>query len=165
MHAGLVQTLMQLLVAAVGKRMPAWVKQAWDEYARRFPRGLSLDLKEVSLARRGGNATVEGLRDAESKALLDATPSGFRRIALDQRGRQWTTPELAGQLENWMREERGVCFMVGGPDGLADSCREEAEDVWSLGRLTLPHSMVRVILAEQLYRAWTIIQNHPYHRE
>lgn len=156
---------MQLLVVAVGKRMPDWVQQAWTEYARRFPRGLSLDLQEVALARRSGNAVVSALREEECCALLNAVPAGFRRIALDQSGKQWTTAELAGQLENWMREERGVCFMVGGPDGLADSCRDEAEDVWSLGRLTLPHPMVRVILAEQLYRAWTIIQNHPYHRE
>jgi 23S rRNA (pseudouridine1915-N3)-methyltransferase len=156
---------MQLLVVAVGKRMPAWVQQAWAEYARRFPRGLSLDLKEVPLARRGGNAVIDSLREAECSALLNAVPAGFRRIALDQRGRQWTTAELAGELENWMRDERGVCFLVGGPDGLAEDCRAQADELWSLGRLTLPHPMVRAILAEQLYRAWTITQNHPYHRE
>ena len=98
-------------------------------------------------------------------ALLSAAPAGFRRIALDQRGRQWTTLELAGQLENWMREEHGVCFLVGGPDGLSPECRSEADESWSLGRLTLPHPLVRVVLAEQLYRAWTITRNHPYHRE
>jgi 23S rRNA (pseudouridine1915-N3)-methyltransferase len=156
---------MQLLVVAVGKRMPAWVQQAWTEYARRFPRGLSLDLKEVPLARRGANAVVDTLREVECDALLNAVPAGFRRIALDQRGTQWTTPELAVAMENWMREERGVCFLVGGPDGLAEDCRTRADNLWSLGRLTLPHPMVRAILAEQLYRAWTITQNHPYHRE
>ena len=156
---------MQLTVAAVGQRMPAWVQQAWAEYARRFPRGLSLDLKEVPLARRGGNAVIDSLREAECSALLNAVPAGFRQIALDQRGRQWTTAELAGELENWMRDERGVCFLVGGPDGLAEDCRAQADELWSLGRLTLPHPMVRAILAEQLYRAWTITQNHPYHRE
>jgi 23S rRNA (pseudouridine1915-N3)-methyltransferase len=156
---------MQLLVVAVGKRMPGWVEQAWTEYARRFPRGLSLDLKEVSLARRGANAVVDKLREAECVALLNAVPAGFRLIALDQRGAQWTTPELAVEMENWMREERGVCFLVGGPDGLAEDCRARADSLWSLGRLTLPHPMVRAVLAEQLYRAWTITQNHPYHRE
>ena len=156
---------MQLLVAAVGQRMPAWVQQAWAEYAARFPRGLSLELREIPLARRGRNAVTEALRAAECRALLAAVPSGHRVIALDERGRQWSTAELAAQLENWMREERGVCFLVGGPDGLADECRERAHDVWALGRLTLPHPMVRVILAEQLYRAWSITQNHPYHRE
>jgi 23S rRNA (pseudouridine1915-N3)-methyltransferase len=155
---------MQLLVAAVGKRMPAWVQQGWEEYARRFPRGLSLTLKEVPLARRGANAAVDALRSAEGGALLGAAPTGFRQVALDQGGRQWSTAELAAELERWMREEHGVCFLVGGPDGLADECLARADDVWSLGRLTLPHPMVRVILAEQLYRAWTITQNHPYHR-
>lgn len=156
---------MQLLVAAVGQRMPAWVQQAWAEYAGRFPRGLSLELREVPLARRSRNAVTDKLRTAEGHALLAAAPADYRIVALDERGRQWSTAELAGQLENWMRDERGVCFLVGGPDGLAGECRERAQDVWALGRLTLPHPMVRVILAEQLYRAWTITQNHPYHRE
>jgi 23S rRNA (pseudouridine1915-N3)-methyltransferase len=156
---------MQLLIVAVGKRMPGWVQQGWAEYARRFPRGLSMDLKEVPLARRSGNASVDVLREAEGSALLNAAPAGYRRVALDQRGSQWPTAALAGRLADWMREERGVCFLVGGPDGLAEDCRAQADDVWSLGCLTLPHPMVRVILAEQLYRAWTITQNHPYHRE
>jgi 23S rRNA (pseudouridine1915-N3)-methyltransferase len=156
---------MQLLVAAVGQRMPAWVQQAWAEYAGRFPRGLSLELREIPLARRSRNAVTGALRTAECRALLAAAPAGYRIVALDERGRQWSTAELAGQLESWMREERGVCFLVGGPDGLTDECRELAHDVWALGRLTLPHPMVRAILAEQLYRAWSITQNHPYHRE
>lgn len=156
---------MQLLVAAAGQRMPAWVQQAWAEYAGRFPRGLSLDLKEVALARRSRNATVDSLRDAEGRALLAAAPASYRLVALDERGKQWSTAELAEQLETWMREERGVCFLVGGPDGLPQTCRERAQDLWSLSRLTLPHPMVRAVLAEQLYRAWTVTQNHPYHRE
>jgi 23S rRNA (pseudouridine1915-N3)-methyltransferase len=156
---------MQLLVAAVGKRMPGWVQQAWDEYARRFPRGLSLDMKEIPLAKRGKNTVVATLRSSEGEALLAAAPAGFHLVALDERGKQWSTSDLAARLENWMREVHGVCFLVGGPDGLAEACRSRADDVWSLSRLTLPHPMVRVLLAEQLYRAWTITQNHPYHRE
>lgn len=155
---------MQLIVAAVGQRMPSWVQEAWSEYARRFPRGLSLELKEIPLAKRSRNVNVKALQAAEGKTLLGAVPAGNRIIALDEKGKQWSTKELAERLENWMREEHGVCFLVGGPDGLAQSCRERADDVWSLGRLTLPHPMVRAILAEQLYRAWTITQNHPYHR-
>jgi 23S rRNA (pseudouridine1915-N3)-methyltransferase len=155
---------MNLTVAAVGQRMPAWVQAAWNEYARRFPRGMSLDLKEIPLAKRSRNADIERLRQAEGDALMASVPGGHRIIALDERGRQWSTMELAARMENWMREERGVCFLVGGPDGLAKSCREQARDVWALGRLTLPHPLVRAILAEQLYRAWTISQNHPYHR-
>jgi 23S rRNA (pseudouridine1915-N3)-methyltransferase len=153
-----------LTVAAVGQRMPAWVQTAWKEYAKRFPRGMSLELKEIALAKRTRNADINSLRLAEGDALLASVPAGHRLIALDERGKQWSTMELAQQMENWMREERGVCFLVGGPDGLADNCRERARDVWALGRLTLPHPLVRAILAEQLYRAWTITQNHPYHR-
>ena len=156
---------MQLVVAAVGQRMPGWVQQAWTDYARRLPRELSLELREIPLAKRSRNAAVDRLRSAEGTALLAAIPAGYRTLALDERGREWTTQELAGRLEDWMREERGVGFLVGGPDGLSGECRERADDVWSLGRLTLPHPLVRVILAEQLYRAWTITRNHPYHRE
>jgi 23S rRNA (pseudouridine1915-N3)-methyltransferase len=155
---------MQLTVAAIGQRMPTWVQTSWKEYARRFGRGLTLELKELPLARRPKNPDLDALRQAEGQALLAAAPAGHRVIALDERGVQWSTAELAQQLENWMRGERGVCFLVGGPDGLPGCCRDQADDVWALGRLTLPHPLVRVILAEQLYRAWTITQNHPYHR-
>ena len=155
---------MILTVAAVGQRMPVWVQTAWKEYAQRFPRGLTLELKEIPLLKRSRNAAVESLRKTESDALLSSAPAGHRLIALDERGKQWSTMELSAQMENWMQEEKGVCFLVGGPDGLAKNCRERARDVWALGRLTLPHPMVRAILAEQLYRAWTITQNHPYHR-
>ena len=155
---------MQFVVSAVGQRMPAWVQAAWSEYARRFPRGFSLDLREIPLAKRSRNADIESLRVREGEALLASVPSGFRVIALDERGKQWSTEELAGQLEQWMREEHGVCFFIGGPDGLSQPCRQQAQNVWSLGRLTLPHPMVRAILAEQIYRAWSITQHHPYHR-
>ena len=155
---------MRLIVAAVGQRMPEWVQQAWAEYARRFPRPYSLELLEVPLLKRSRNADIEGLCKRESDALLSSVPRGFRIIALDEQGKQWSTMELAQQMENWMREERGICFLVGGPDGLSAQCRQQAHNNWSLGRLTLPHPMVRTILAEQLYRGWTITQNHPYHR-
>jgi len=155
---------MQLTVAAIGQRMPTWVQTSWKEYARRFGRGVSLQLKELPLAKRAKNSDVEALRAREGEALLAAVPAGHRVIALDEKGRQWSTPELASQLETWMREEHGVCFLIGGPDGLPAICRKQANDVWALGRLTLPHPLVRTILAEQLYRAWTITQNHPYHR-
>lgn len=144
--------------------MPDWVQTAWQEYARRFPRGISLQLKEIPLAKRVKNSDTESLRQVEGAALLEAVPRGHRVIALDERGKQWSTMELAEHLRSWMREESGACFLVGGPDGLPAQCRERAQDVWALGRLTLPHPLVRTILAEQLYRAWTITQNHPYHR-
>lgn len=155
---------MKLIVSAVGQRMPVWIQTAWAEYARRFPRGFALELQEVSLARRSHNADIDSLRLREGEALLSSVPSGFRVIALDERGKQWSTEELAGQMECWMREERGVCFLVGGPDGLSRQCRDKAHGLWSLSKLTLSHTMVRALLAEQLYRAWTITHNHPYHR-
>lgn len=155
---------MRLIVSAIGQRMPDWVNQGWSEYARRFPRGLSLELKELAAARRGRNVKADSLRESESATLMASVPDKFRVVALDERGESWSTAALAGRLERWMQEEHGVCFLVGGPDGLSRECRAAAQDLWSLSRLTLPHPMVRVILAEQLYRAWTVTTNHPYHR-
>jgi 23S rRNA (pseudouridine1915-N3)-methyltransferase len=155
---------LKLIVAAIGHRMPGWVQDAWSEYARRFPRGLTLELKEIPLARRSRNADIDALRRSEGQALLAAVPAGYRVVALDERGKQWSTAELANRLETWMQHEHGVCFLVGGPDGITAACRKQADEVWSLGRLTLPHPLVRAVLAEQLYRAWTITRNHPYHR-
>ena len=155
---------MQLLVAAVGQRMPGWVVDAWAEYSRRMPQGLSLSLREIPLAKRGKNADTRRLTDTESKALLAAMPAHARVIALDVRGKAWSTEQLATNLENWMGEGRVVGFMIGGPDGISPDIMARADQRWSLGPLTLPHPLVRVVLAEQLYRAWTITQNHPYHR-
>ena len=155
---------MQLTVAAIGQRMPAWVQSSWSEYARRFGPGVTHVLKELPKARRTRNSAVDALRKSEGEALLAAVPAGHRVIVLDERGVQWTTRELAARMTQWMQDEHGVCFLVGGPDGLSPECRERAQDTWALSRLTLPHPMVRTILAEQLYRAWTITQNHPYHR-
>ena len=156
---------MQLIVSAVGQRMPDWVNVGWKEYARRFPKGLSLDLKEIAMARRTRNANSSHLCQTEGESLLRSVPSGYRIVALDERGKAWSTRELAQKLERWMQEEHGIAFLVGGPDGLSPECRQAAHESWSLSRLTLPHPMVRVLLAEQLYRAWTITTNHPYHRD
>lgn len=155
---------MQLLVAAVGQRMPAWVNEAWTEYSRRMPPGLPLNLREIPMSKRGKNADTARLVAAESEALLAAMPARSRTIALDVRGKAWSTEKLASQLEDWMGEGRDVGFMVGGPDGISHEGLSQADERWSLGPLTLPHPLVRVVLAEQLYRAWTITQNHPYHR-
>jgi len=156
---------MLLRVAAIGQRMPGWVTDAWHEYARRFPKNLTLDLAELPMARRGRNPDIERLRAREGEALLSAVPAGAVPVALDIGGRAWSTQDLAARLEQWMAEGRAPCFMIGGPDGLSAACREAAELRWSLGPLTLPHPLVRVIVAEQLYRAWSIVSNHPYHRE
>jgi len=155
---------MQFLVAAVGQRMPGWVNEAWVEYSRRMPSSLSLSLREISLAKRGKNADTKRLTHVESKALLAAMPARARVIALDVRGRTWSTEQLAANLEDWMGEGRDVGFMIGGPDGISPEIINKADQRWSFGPLTLPHPLVRVVLVEQLYRAWTITQNHPYHR-
>jgi len=155
---------MQLLVAAVGQRMPNWVTEGWNEYARRMPPGLALNLREINLEKRVKNADTRRLAAAESRALFEAMPARARVVALDVRGQSWSTEKLAAQLEQWMQEGRDVGFMIGGPDGIDADIMQRADDRWSLGPLTLPHPLVRVVLAEQLYRAWTITQNHPYHR-
>ncbi|MGD9020210.1 MAG: 23S rRNA (pseudouridine(1915)-N(3))-methyltransferase RlmH [Lysobacterales bacterium] len=155
---------MNLLVAAVGQRMPSWVVDAWAEYSRRMPPGLALHLREIPLAKRGKNADIARALKAESAALLAAMPARSRAIALDVRGKGWSTGQLAEKLENWMNDGRDVGFMIGGPDGIDPGALARADERWSLGPLTLPHPLVRVVLAEQLYRAWTITQNHPYHR-
>ena len=152
------------MVAAVGQRMPRWVNEAWTEYARRMPPGLGLSLREITLAKRGKNADTKRLTGVESKALYEAMPKRARVIALDVQGQAWSTEKLAANLQNWMGEGRDIGFMIGGPDGIASDIMQKAENRWSLGPLTLPHPLVRVVLAEQLYRAWTITQNHPYHR-
>jgi 23S rRNA (pseudouridine1915-N3)-methyltransferase len=155
---------MQLLVAAVGQRMPGWVNEAWAEYSRRMPAGLALSLREIPLEKRGKNADTKRLAATESEALLAALPARARAIALDVRGTTWSTEQLAENLGSWMGDGRDVGFMIGGPDGISPAIMARADERWSFGPLTLPHPLVRVVLAEQLYRAWTITQHHPYHR-
>lgn len=156
---------MRLNVVAIGQRMPAWVQEAWSEYARRLSRGVTLELREVPAIKRGRNADISSIREREGQALLAATPPDTHVLALDEGGKQWSTIELAEQMRQWMQTGTDLSFLVGGPDGLSPDCLKRASRCWSLGRLTLPHPLVRVILAEQLYRAWTVTQNHPYHRE
>ena len=144
--------------------MPEWVSQGYNEYAHRMPPELSLDLVEIPLAHRGKNPDIPRLMQREGEAILSALGPRDRVIALEVGGRNWSTEKLAGQLENWQLDGRDVSFLVGGPDGLADVCRSRADQLWSLSALTLPHPLVRILLAEQLYRAWSVTRNHPYHR-
>ncbi|MCP5420090.1 MAG: 23S rRNA (pseudouridine(1915)-N(3))-methyltransferase RlmH [Gammaproteobacteria bacterium] len=156
---------MRILLVAVGTRMPSWVQTGYEEYAKRLPRDCRLELVEIPPAKRARTTPVERLRQAEGERLLAAVPPGGRVLALDERGLSWSTRELAEQLTHWQRTGKDVALLVGGPDGLSDACRERAEGLWSLSRLTLPHAMVRVIVAEQLYRAWSMLTRHPYHRD
>ena len=156
---------MRLCVAAVGQRMPGWVDQAWTDYSRRFPPSLPLELKQIKTPRRSKNADVAASRRKEGEDLLGAIAPGDLVVALDVLGKPWSTMDLSQRLEGWMQEGRSVTFLVGGPDGLSSTCLARADLKWSLGSGTYPHALVRVMLAEQLYRAWSITQNHPYHRE
>jgi 23S rRNA (pseudouridine1915-N3)-methyltransferase len=155
---------MRIRVAAVGQRMPDWVSRGWGEYVRRLPPVLNFDLTEVPLARRTRNTDIVRAVREEGEALLTAVPDGARVITLDRRGGAWSTNDLACKLQDWMNEGQDVCLLVGGPDGLSPECLQRADASWSLGPLTLPHPLVRIVVAEQLYRAWTVISNHPYHR-
>ena len=156
---------MRLTIVTVGGKMPAWVQEGVAEYSRRLPREFKLNWCEIPLARRGKDATADQLREREGEQILKAIPSGDRVLALDVRGRSWSTPQLADQLRDWQMSGDNYSLLIGGPDGLSEACLARAERRWSLSDLTLPHPLVRVILAEQLYRAWTITVNHPYHRE
>jgi len=148
----------------VGTRMPGWVKQGYEEYARRLPRECRLCLHEIPLGRRGKGADVQRAMQEEGERILAALPRDCQVLALDQRGGTWSTEQLAGQMQGWLSGRRDLALLVGGPDGLAQSCLERAHGHWSLSALTLPHPLVRILVAEQLYRAWTILSNHPYHR-
>jgi len=156
---------MRIHLIAVGNRMPAWVEQGYNEYAKRLPSECSLELVEIAAGKRGKSADVARITEKEGQQMLAAIPKGAYVLALDVTGRQWDTPQLAERLGDWLQGGRDVALLVGGPEGLAPACLERAEAKWSLSALTFPHPLVRVVLAEQLYRAWTILNNHPYHRQ
>ncbi|WP_445768555.1 23S rRNA (pseudouridine(1915)-N(3))-methyltransferase RlmH [Rheinheimera sp.] len=156
---------MKLILIAVGSKMPAWVQSGYDEYSRRFPRDMPLELIEIAAGKRGKNADIKRILELEGEKMLAAVPKGSRIVTLEVTGDNWSSPMLAGKLTEWQRDGRDVCLLVGGPEGLAPACIAASEAKWSLSALTLPHPLVRVVLAESLYRAWSICTNHPYHRE
>ena len=145
--------------------MPAWVEQGINEYDRRMPRELKIQWREIALVRRGRDTSPEVLRSREGEKILKAIPARDKVIALDVRGKSWSTEQLAEQLRSWQMSGDNYSLLIGGPDGLSTECLERASQRWSLSDLTMPHPLVRILLAEQLYRAWTITANHPYHRE
>ncbi|MFA7483296.1 MAG: 23S rRNA (pseudouridine(1915)-N(3))-methyltransferase RlmH [Vulcanimicrobiota bacterium] len=155
---------MQLHLVAVGTKMPAWVEQGFQEYARRMPPRMPLVLHEIPGKHRGKNADIQRLLKEEGQKMLEAVPKGAHIIALDPSGRQQTTEELALTFESWMSLGADVALLVGGPEGLAPECLQAAHGKWSLSKLTFPHPLVRVVVAEALYRAWSVMTNHPYHR-
>lgn len=155
---------MKLLIVAVGLRVPDWAQTAWDDYAKRFPPELKVELKAVKTEPRGSK-TLPNLYAAERQRIEAAIPRGTRIVVLDERGSNLTTQALATRLTSWQLGSDDVALVIGGPDGLEPEFRQAAHERIRLSDLTLPHAMARVLLIEQLYRAWSINANHPYHRE
>jgi 23S rRNA (pseudouridine1915-N3)-methyltransferase len=154
----------RLVIVAVGQRVPDWAQTAWDDYAKRFPRELVVELKAVKTEPRGSK-TLETLYAAERARIEAAIPRGARIVALDERGTTLTTVALAAKVKDWQLGGDDVALVIGGPDGLDPAFRQAAHERIRLSDLTLPHAFARVLLIEQLYRAWSINANHPYHRE
>jgi len=155
---------MQIHLIAVGDRVPRWVQEGYAEYAKRMPAGCALRLIEIAAGKRGKNADIARIVRDESERLLCAIPKGATVVALEVEGKSWSTRQLARKLDGWMNSGQDLALLVGGPDGITDQARAAAGELWSLSPLTLPHPLVRVVLAEQLYRAWSVLRNHPYHR-
>jgi len=155
---------MHIHLLAVGERMPAWVVQAFDEYAGRMPRECKLVLREIPAGKRGKGADLARIVRDEGEKLLAAVPKGAHLVALDRMGRELATEQLAAELKTQLARGGDLALLVGGPEGLSEPCRARAHAAWSLSKLTLAHPLVRVVVAEQLYRAWSILNNLPYHR-
>lgn len=155
---------MKIKIIAVGTKMPKWVEDGYNDYAKRLPRELTLEVVELPLGPRGKNADTKKAIAKEGEAMLAAIGKGDKVIALEVTGKAWSTEKLADQLADWRMAGCNFSLLVGGPDGLAPECTARADVKWSLSNLTLPHPLVRIVLAEQIYRAWTILNNHPYHK-
>lgn len=155
---------MKIHLIAIGTRMPGWVDEVFADYAGRLPKECTLKLLEIPAAHRGKNADIARLKHAEGEKILKAIPKDAYVIALDEHGDALTSTQWSSQLKDWMQSGRDVCLLVGGPDGHAPEVLARAQRKWALSKLTLPHAMVRVLVAEQVFRAWSILSNHPYHR-
>ncbi len=156
---------MKITLLAVGTKMPRWVDEAYADYAKRLPREISLQLIEIKPEKRGGGVTAEKGIAAEHARLLAAIPPRARLLVLDERGKNWTTRQLADEMNGWMRNGDDLCILIGGADGLHADMKARADILLQLSAMTMPHGMVRVLLAEQIYRAISLIHGHPYHRE
>jgi 23S rRNA (pseudouridine1915-N3)-methyltransferase len=155
---------MRVRIIAVGTKMPAWVQDASQDYLKRFPREWAVEFIEIPLGHRSkGQDTAKAIAK-EGELMLAAIDDREHVIALDVKGKSWSTEQLSGQMADWQMMGNNIALLVGGPDGLSVACLDRAQQRWSLSALTLPHPLVRVLLAEQLYRGWTILKNHPYHK-
>lgn len=155
---------MRINLVAMGTRMPDWVTIGYQEYAKRLPHECSLHLIEIPANKRSKNCDIPRILQDEGKRMLAATPNNNRIVALDVQGQSWNTATLAQQLQKWQHDGRDISLLVGGPEGLAPECLANAEQKWSLSPLTFPHPLVRIIVAEQIYRAWSLLKGHPYHK-
>ncbi|CAD2225122.1 conserved hypothetical protein [Pseudoalteromonas sp. 3J6] len=156
---------MKIQMIAVGTKMPAWVETGFAEYQRRFPKDMALELIEIPAGKRGKNADIKRILHIEGEKTLAAIPKGNRIVTLEVTGKPLDTHQLAKNMEKWQLDGRDVSLLIGGPEGLAPECIAASEQKWSLSNLTLPHPLVRIIVAESLYRGWSLNNNHPYHRE
>jgi len=154
----------RIRIIAVGSKMPDWVEQGYAEYAKRMPRDCVVEMVELPLAQRGKNTDIAKAMEKEGEAMLAVIGKGEQVIALDVKGKPWSTEQLADNMATWKMSGSNYCLLIGGPDGLAPACLALASAKWSLSPLTLPHPLVRIVVIEQLYRACTILQNHPYHK-
>ncbi len=157
-------TAVLIHLVAVGTRMPAWVTEGYREYANRLPRECSLKLVEIAPCKRRKTLNTKRIQAEEGRQLLAALPPRATVVALAVNGKPWDTETLATRLQGWLQDGRDVALLVGGADGLSEECLQRADLHWSLSAHTLPHALVRVVVAEQLYRAWSILSGHPYHR-
>lgn len=155
---------MQIHFLTVGTKMPNWVQQGYDEYAKRLPRECELVLKEIPSGKRTKNSDTSRIIREEGERILAAIPVNCHVVTLDLGGKLWSTSQLSKSLERWQGNGQHVALIVGGADGIADKVKQIAKESWCLSNLTFPHPLVRIVVAEQIYRAWSILQNHPYHR-
>jgi 23S rRNA (pseudouridine1915-N3)-methyltransferase len=155
---------MRIKLIAIGTKMPKWIAEGFADYSKRLPKDFVLELVELPMAPRGKNTDIVKAIRREGDSMLDAIAESDWVIALEVLGKEWSTQDLAAQAQSWRMQGNNVCLLVGGPDGLDPRCVARANQSWSLSKLTLPHPLVRVMLAEQIYRAWTLMNNHPYHR-
>lgn len=155
---------MRIKLITVGTKMPAWVEAGYHDYHKRLPRDCQVELVELPLGNRGKNADIKRAMADEGRAMLAAIPKGDKVLVLDVKGKPWSTEQLAERMADWRMQGCNYSLLIGGPDGLAPECLALADAKWSLSALTLPHPLVRIVLIEQLYRACTILSNHPYHK-
>ncbi|ORU91978.1 MAG: 23S rRNA (pseudouridine(1915)-N(3))-methyltransferase RlmH [Cycloclasticus sp. symbiont of Bathymodiolus heckerae] len=156
---------MKLKILAVGQKMPGWVASGYQEYAKRMPRECSLELIEIAPGKRTKQSNLPKVVEDEGKRILSTIKQSDYVVALEVKGRQWSTEGLAKKLADWQGVTPSIVFIIGGPDGLSSECLKRANEQWCLSQLTFPHPLVRVVLVEQLYRGWSLMNNHPYHRE